>query len=141
VFSAFGSRFLGIDFAAFLCRRAHSEAVMQVESAHPSVPSLAFVDQWRVSTTETPNELRCIPRTSDGRRFSPAFAKWCDTGFATLFLAMEERATRWLGFVFKHKVDSTITPRMRTSWSRIPGTDQIVRMSIVLFRDLSWERA
>jgi hypothetical protein len=164
VFSAFCSRFLSIDFANFICRRAHSKAVIQVESIYLNIPYLAFVDQWRVSMTETPNELRCIPYTTDGRGFSPALSKWCDTAFATLFLGMAERVTRSLGFVFKHKsqygtavigpkkikfhprigsdeVDVTITAQnsFRTCWSKIPGTDHIVRMCVVLFRDLSGE--
>jgi hypothetical protein len=74
---------------------------------------------------------------------------------------MAERVTRSLGFVFKHKnqygtavigpkkikfqprvgandVDITVTAQnsLKTSWSRIPGTDHVVRMCVVLFQDL-----
>ena len=162
--NAFCGRFMELDFCNVIRKTAKCQAVLQIDSPYLYSPYIAFVDKWRVSMTETPNELRCIPYSTDGRGLTPALEKWCDTSFTTLFLSMAERVTRSFGFVFKNKnqygtaaigskkikfepntktndVDITISARssVKARWKCIPGTDHIVRMCVILFQELSEE--
>jgi hypothetical protein len=160
--SALCGRFLNADFCTFLAKFALRQTAFQIDSAYLTVPYVAFIDQTRVAMTETPNELRCIPYSTDVKGLATTLGKWCDTAFATLFLAMAESVARSLGFVFKHKniygtatngakkirfapeagtndVDITVTAKnsLKTRWSEVPGTDHLMRMCAVLFLDLS----
>jgi hypothetical protein len=162
VWSAFCGRFLSADFCTFLARFALRQTAFQIDSVYLAVPYVTFIDQTRVAMTETPNELRCVPYSTDVKGLATTLGKWCDTAFATLFLAMAESVARSLGFVFKHKniygtatngakkirfapkagthdVDITIIAKnsLNTRWSEVPGTDHLMRMSVVLFLDLS----
>ncbi|OHT05366.1 hypothetical protein TRFO_05949 [Tritrichomonas foetus] len=160
--SAFCERFLNADFCTVYRKTAKCKAAFQIGSPYLYIPYIAFIDKWRVSMTETPNELRCIPYSTDGRGLTPALEKWCDASFSTLFLAMAERVTRSFGFVFKNKnqygtatigtkkikftpqpksndVEITITARNKKSiqWKSIPGTDHIVKMCVIIFQDFT----
>lgn len=162
--SAFCNRFLNSDFCDVVYRSAMCKAAFQIKSPYLYIPYIAFIDKWRVSMTETPNELRCIPYSTDGRGLAPALEKWCDASFSTLFLSMAERVTRSFGFVFKNKnqygtatigtkkikftpipnsndVDIIIISRSKkeTKWKQIPGTDHIVKMCVIIFQD-NWPK-
>lgn len=157
---AFSNRFMKSDFCTVIKRTDMCKTALQIDSPYLAIPYLAFIDKWRVSMTETPNELRCIPYSTDGRGLTPALEKWCDSSYSTLFLAMAERITRSFGFVFKNKnqygtaamIKKKIkfTPQQKNSdveiqytskngkpfmWSQVPGTDHIVRMCCILFND------
>jgi hypothetical protein len=101
--SAFCGRFLNADFCTFLGKLALRQTAFQIDSPYLAVPYVAFIDRTRVAMTETPNELRCVPYSTDVKGLATTLGKWCDTAFATLFLAMAESVARSLGFVFKHK--------------------------------------
>lgn len=159
--TAFCDRFLKSDFCVVKYNSAMCKAAFQISSPYLYVPYIAFIDKWRVSMTETPNELRCIPYSTDGRGLVPALEKWCDASFSTLFLSMAERVTRSFGFVFKNKnqygtaiigakkikfepkpnsndVEITIISRSKKvtkNWKQIPGTDHIVKMCVIIFQD------
>lgn len=157
---SFCDRFLNSDFCDISYQSAVCKAAFQINSKYLTIPYLAFIDKWRVSMTETPNELRCIPYSTDGRGLAPALEKWCDISFSTLFLSMAEKVTRSLGFVFKNKnqygtatingkkirftplpksndVEITITAKNKIiyKWNEIPGSDHIVKMCVLIFRD------
>ena len=144
-----------------MVRIKQCRAAFQINSPYLDVPYVAFVDKWRASMTETPNELRCIPYSTDGRGLTPALAKWCNNAFSILFLMMAKQVTRSFGYVFKNKnlygtatIESKkikFTPQVKTSdveitimarntikinWSEIPGSDHIERMCVILFHDL-----
>ena len=160
--NAFCDRFLSADFCSVFKKTAKCKAAFQIGSPYLYNPYLAFIDKWRVSMTETPNELRCIPYPTDGRGLTPALEKWCDVSYSTLFLAMAERVTRSFGFVFKNKnqygtatignkkikftpqpktndVEIIITARNKKTikWNSIPGTDHIAKMCVIIFQDLT----
>lgn len=162
--NAFCGRFMELDFCNVIRKTAMCKAALQIDSSYLYSPYIAFVDKLRVSMTETPNELRCIPYSTDGRGLTPALEKWCDTSFTTLFLSMAERVTRSFGYVFKNKnqygtaavdgkkikfepnakandVAITISARssVKARWKCIPGTNHIVRMCVILFQELSEE--
>ena len=157
---AFCDRFLNSDFCTVIFQSAMCKAAFQISSPYLYIPYIAFIDKLRVSMTETPNELRCIPYSTDGRGLAPALEKWCDASFSTLFLSMAERVTRSFGFVFKNKnqygkaiigtrkikfepkansndVEITISTRaqLKINWKDVPGTDHIVKMCVIFFQD------
>lgn len=159
---SFISRFARSDFCTLTINSYRCSAGFQISSRDLQIPYLAYVDEWRISMTETPNEMRCIPYTTDGRGLTPALEKWCDMTFGTLFLSMAERITRSFGYVFKNKnqygtasvnskkikfkplpksneVDIYISSHStrRCKWSDISGSTYEERMKIILFSEFN----
>lgn len=159
--SALVNRFMSSDFCSLMLKSHPCVCAYQVSSPYLTLPYIAFIDKYRVSLTETPNEMRCIPYSTDGRGLTPALDKWCDISYATLFLSMAEKITRSFGYVFKNKnqygtaaiggkkikfkpmprscdVEISITSHSTKTfqWKNIPGSDYFERMCVVLFTDL-----
>lgn len=162
LYQSFMDRFIYSDFCQLKIMSQPCSTAFQVSSPHLIIPYIAFIDKWRVSMTETPNEMRCIPYSTDGRGLTPSLEKWSDSTFATLFLSMAERITRSFGYVFKnknqygtaafggrkikfkpipksHDVEISITSHStkKKNWNQIPGSDYYERMCVILFTDLN----
>ena len=157
------NRFISSDFCTLVLKAEPCICAYQISSQYLTLPYLAYIDKLRVSLTETPNEMRCIPYSTDGRGLTPALEKWCDISFATLFLSMAEKITRSFGFVFKNKnqygtaaignkkikfkpipkesdVEISVTShetKPPRKWKDIPGSDHFERMCVIIFTDLS----
>jgi len=158
--NAIFNRFINNDFCTITYKFQSCLAAFQISSPHLQLPFLAYIDRWRVALTETPNEMRSLQYSTDGRGLAPALEKWCDATYTALFLSTIEKVTRGFGYVFKNKnqygtaaidgkkirfkpipkesdVEITITARKteKLLWKSVPGSDYIEKISILLFND------
>ena len=154
------NRFVESQFCIVKQKIENLHASFEISSPHLQLPLFIYIDKSIVSITETPNEMRCLQYSTDGRGLSPALEKWCDNSFTSLFLSCIEQITRSFGFVFKNKNQYgtasignkkiKFKPKLNTSnieilitskntkkieWSNIPGINYIQKLCVLLFND------